>query len=113
MGKSDEVRGIKVGGGEPKALLLSDGTRLALEEDGAADGAASWTRVSEGEGEGGRLTVDDAIALAGDEYAGYVEVRTRAEVAWLELISEWYRHAAERLKTDLDIADPAPAGSFD
>jgi len=108
----DGVRGVKVGGREPKALLLSDGTRLALESDGAAGEVASWTRV--GDEQGDTLSVTDAMALAGEEYAEYVQVRTRAEAAWLELISEWYRLAADRLSRDLDGATgPAYAGSFD
>jgi hypothetical protein len=107
----EEVRGVKVGGREPKALLLTDGTRLALESDGAPGEVASWTRV--GDDEGQPLSVTDAMALAGEEYAEYVQVRTRAEAAWLELISEWYQLAAERLRGDLDQSTPAYAGSFD
>jgi len=107
----DQVRGVKVGGREPKALLLTDGTRLALESDGAPGGVASWTRV--GDEEGQPLSVTDAMALAGDEYAEYVQVRTRAEAAWLELISEWYQLAAERLRGDLDHPSPVYAGSLD
>ena len=107
----DGVRGVRVGGREPKALLLSDGTRLALENDGASGDVATWTRV--GDEQGDPLSVTDAMALAGEEYADYVQVRTRAEVAWLELISEWYRLAAERLRGDLDHPTPAYAGSFD
>ncbi len=95
------VRGVKVGGREPKALLLSDGTRLALEDDGASDGVASWIRVG-ADDDNYHLTVPDAFALAGEEYADYVAVRTRAEAAWLELISEWYRLEAERLRDGLD-----------
>jgi hypothetical protein len=107
----DGVRGVKVGGREPKALLLTDGTRLALESDGAPGGVAAWTRV--GDEQGGELSVTDAMALAGEEYAEYVQVRTRAEAAWLELISEWYSVAADRLRGDLDGAVPSFAGSFD
>jgi hypothetical protein len=107
----DGIRGLKVGGREPKALLLTDGTRLALESDGAPGEVASWTRV--GDDEGHPLSVTDAMALAGEEYAGYVQVRTRAEAAWLELISEWYQLAAERLRGDLDNPTPVHAGSLD
>jgi hypothetical protein len=107
----DGVRGVKVGGREPKALLLTDGTRLALESDGTPGEPATWLRVGDDEGES--LSVTDAMALAGEEYAGYVQVRTRAEAAWLELISEWYQLAAERLRGDLDHPTPAYAGSFE
>ena len=106
-----QVRGVRISGREPKALLLSDGTRLALEGNGSVDEVAAWTRVGDEDGE--RLSVTDALSLAGEEYAEYVQVRTRAEAAWLELISEWYRLAADRLKGDLDGAEPAYAGSFD
>ena len=107
----DGVRGIEVRGEEPKALLLSDGTRLALDSDGIPGENAAWTRVGGDRGE--ELSVTDAMALAGEEYADYVQVRTRAEVAWLELIAEWYQLAAERLRGDLDHPAPAYAGSFD
>ena len=109
--RHDEVRGVEVGGHEPKALLLSDGTRLALGSDGARSGTSGWTRIGADEGE--QLSVTDAMSLAGEEYADYIQVRTRAEVAWLELIAEWYQLAAERLRGDLDHPTPAYAGSFD
>ena len=49
---------------------------LALEEDGATGGRADWTRVGdEGVGATG-ICVTDAMALAGEEYADYVRVRT-------------------------------------
>jgi hypothetical protein len=40
------VRGVQVGGREPKALLLSDGTRLALEDEGPG-GRADWMLLGE------------------------------------------------------------------
>ncbi len=107
----DGVRGVQVGGNDPKALLLSDGTRLALEDEGATGTTATWIRVGSQDAED-QVSVTDAIALAGEEYAGYVRVRTRAEAAWLELISEWYAVEAARLRGDLDGA-PVHAGSLD
>jgi hypothetical protein len=107
----DGIRGVQVGGNEPKALLLSDGTRLALEDQGATGGTSSWTRVG-GDDAQDRISVPDALALAGEEYAGYVRIRTRAEAAWLELISEWYAVEAARLRGDLD-EPPVHAGSLD
>ena len=47
------------------------------------------------------MSVSDAIALAGDEYAGYVTVRTRAEVEWLRTVADWYRQQADRLQGEL------------
>jgi len=108
--REEAVTGVKVGGREPKALLLSDGTRLALEDVGAPGGVASWVRV--GHDEGHDLTVEDALALAGNEHAAYVQVRTRAEAAWLELVSEWYRVEADRLRGEIDGAE-LPARSLD
>jgi hypothetical protein len=105
----ETVTGVKVGGREPKALLLSDGTRLALEDVGAAGGVPSWVRV--GADDDRQLTIEDALSLAGDEYAGYVKIRTRAEAAWLELVGEWYRVEADRLRGQVD--QLTPARSFD
>lgn len=99
--EGDDVRGVRVGGGDPKALLLSDGTRLALAEDGATGGKPAWIRVG-AEDESDQVSVPEAIDLAGEEYEGYVEVRTRAEAAWLELISEWYAMEAARLRGELE-----------
>ena len=96
-----QVEGIQVGGREPKALLLSDGTRLSLEDEAGPGGRADWTVVGdEGIGAEG-LTVADAVQIAGDEYADYVRVRTRAEVAWLSLVSEWFDAEAQRLDSEL------------
>ena len=95
------VQGIQVGGREPKALLLNDGTRLALEEDIGPGGRADWTLVGDdGTGADG-LTVADAIQVAGDEYADYVRIRTRSEIAWLRLVSEWFDDEAQRLDREL------------
>jgi hypothetical protein len=109
----DDVRGVRVGGGNPKALLLSDGTRLALQENGASGGKPVWIRVGV-EDEPDQVSVPEAIGLAGAEYADYVVVRTRAEAAWLELISEWYALEAAKLRGELDGADgEVQVGSFD
>jgi hypothetical protein len=104
--EANGVQGVQIGGREPKALLLNDGTRLALEEDIGPGGRADWTRVGDdGVGSEG-LSVADAIRVAGDEYADYVRIRTRAEIAWLRLVSEWFDDEAKRLGRDL-----AEAGS--
>jgi hypothetical protein len=101
MMEANGVQGVQVGGREPKALLLSDGTRLSLEEDIGPGGRADWTLVGDDEDGAEGLSVGDAIRLAGDEYADYVRVRTRAEIAWLQLVSEWFNDEAERLDRDL------------
>lgn len=98
------VQGVQVGGREPKALLLSDGNRLSLEDEVGPGGRADWTLVGEdGTGADG-LSVADAVRLAGDEYADYVRVRTRSEVAWLRLVSEWFQDEAQRLDRELSAA---------
>jgi hypothetical protein len=99
----NDLRGIQLGGREPKALLMNDGTRLSLEEDIGPGGRADWTLVGD-EGVGAdELSVGDALRVAGDEYADYVRIRTRAEIAWLRLVSEWFEDEAKRL--DRDLAD--------
>ena len=95
------VEGIQLGGREPKALLLSDGTRLSLEDDAGPGGRADWTVVGDEANGAEGLTVADAVQIAGDEYADYVRVRTRAEVAWLSLVSEWFDAEAQRLDSEL------------
>ena len=99
--EAKDAHGVQVGGREPKALLLSDGSRLALEEDIGPGGRAEWTLVGDdGEGTDG-ITVGDAVRIAGEEHAEYVRVRTRAEVAWLRLVAEWFDAEAKRLDGDL------------
>ena len=98
------VEGVQVGGREPKALLMSDGTRLALEDEGPG-GRADWMLLGE-DGAGDRdLSVADAIRIAGDRHADYVRIRTRSEIAWLHLVSEWFEQEARRLDSDLTEAD--------
>ena len=98
------VRGVQVGGREPKALLLSDGTRLALEDEGPG-GRADWMLLGEDAAGDRDLSVADAIRIAGDQHADYVRIRTRSEIAWLLLVSEWFEHEARRLDSDLTEAD--------
>jgi hypothetical protein len=101
---ANDVRGIQVGGREPKALLMNDGTRLSLEEDIGPGGRADWTVVGdEGVGAEG-ISVGDAVRMAGDDYADYVRIRTRAEIAWLSLVSEWFDGEAKRLDGELAAA---------
>jgi hypothetical protein len=44
------------------------------------------------------------IRVAGDQHAEYVRIRTRSEVAWLRLVSEWFEQEARRLDGELTAA---------
>jgi hypothetical protein len=93
----EHVRGTTLRGDEPKRLELSDGSRLVL--DAASDNERKvWRRLGRGHTS---VSVAEARNLAGDEFAGYVEVRTRAEAEWLRAVSDWYRLRAERLEEQL------------
>jgi hypothetical protein len=98
------VQGIQVGGREPKALLLSDGSRLALEEEGPG-GRADWMLLVDGAAGDRDLTVAEAIGIAGEMHADYVRIRTRSEIAWLRLVSEWFEQEARRLDSELTAAN--------
>ena len=80
--EANGVQGVQVGGREPKALLMSDGTRLALEDEGPG-GRADWMLLGDDGAEDRELSVADAMRVAGDQHADYVRIRTRSEVAWL------------------------------
>jgi hypothetical protein len=101
--EANGVQGVQVGGREPKALLLSDGTRLALEDEGPG-GRADWMLLGDGAVSDRELSVADAIRVAGDRHAEYVRIRTRSEVAWLQLVSEWFEQEARRLDGELTAA---------
>jgi hypothetical protein len=103
--KARDIRGVQVGGRDPKALLLNDGSRLALEDEGPG-GRADWVVVGDGPEADRELTVADAIRLAGDQHADYVRIRTRSEVAWLRLVAEWFDQEARRLDRELQTASP-------
>jgi hypothetical protein len=103
--EANRVRGLQVGGREPKALLLTDGSRLALEDDGPG-GRADWMLLGDGGADDRELTVADAIRIAGEQHAEYVRIRTRSEVAWLRLVSEWFEQEARRLDSELAAARP-------
>ena len=102
--EANTAQGVQVGGREPKALLMTDGTRLALEDEGPG-GRADWMLLGD-DGAGDReLSVADAIRIAGDQHADYVRIRTRSEVAWLRLVSEWFELEARRLDGELTEAN--------
>lgn len=94
-----ELRGVWTRGGEPKELVLSDGSRLALQP--AEGGRVLWRRTPGRDGDGGAISVEQALDLAGDEFADYVTVRTRAEAEWLRAVADWCGHEAERLDHEL------------
>jgi hypothetical protein len=101
--EADGVQGMQVGGREPKALLMSDGSRLALEDEGPG-GRADWMLLGDDGAAESELSVADAIRVAGDRHADYVRIRTRSEVAWLRLVSEWFEQEARRLDGELSAA---------
>ena len=104
--QEQRVGGVAVAGREPKALLLSDGSRLALEDDGPG-GRPDWALLGDDGLSERDLSVADAILIAGDDHAEYVRVRTRAEAAWLRLVSEWFEREAQRLDVELEEATDA------
>lgn len=106
----DGIRGIEIDGTEPKELVLSDGTRLCLESEAIERGRVEWRRCADGAianadgGMGEPVSLRDAMGLAGDQYSGYVAVRTRAEVEWMRTVADWYREQADLLSQELDTA---------
>jgi hypothetical protein len=101
--EANGVQGVRVGGREPKALLLSNGSRLALEEEGPG-GRADWMLLGDRGDVDRDLTVADAIQIAGERHADYVRIRTRSEIAWLRLVAEWFEAEARRLDGELTAA---------
>ncbi len=108
--EANGVHGVQVGGREPKALLMTDGTRLALEDEGPG-GRADWMLLGDDGASERELSVADAIRVAGDQHADYVRIRTRSEVAWLRLVSEWFEDEARRLDGELAAARPLHSGA--
>jgi hypothetical protein len=94
-----ELRGVWTRGAEPRELVLSDGSRLVLQP--ADRGRVLWRRTEARDGDGGSMSVGEALDLAGDEFAGYVTVRTRAEAEWLRSVAEWCGEQAQRLDHEL------------
>ena len=91
------IKGSTLRGDTPRRLELNDGTRLML--DGTADqGRIQWRRLGR---KRTNVSVSEAASLAGEEYAPYVAVRTRAEAEWLRAVSDWYREQADRLQREL------------
>jgi hypothetical protein len=95
------VRGTTLHGDEPQRLELSDGSRLMLDATSEKN-RSEWRRLGRRHS---NLSVSDAVELAGDEYAGYVATRTRAEVEWLRAVADWYRQQADRLQGQLADAE--------
>jgi hypothetical protein len=93
----EQVRGTTLHGDEPQRLELSDGSRLMLDSE-AGEERKVWRRLGRGHKS---VSVTEARDLAGDEFAGYVDVRTRAEVEWLRAVADWYQQRAERLQSQL------------
>jgi hypothetical protein len=102
----ERVRGIHLHGEAPQRLALSDGSRLLLDCE-SEHGPVGWRRLGwRREGRHGGVTnaisLAEAIEAAGEEYARYVAVRTRAEAAWMRAVADWYREQADRLEASLN-----------
>jgi hypothetical protein len=91
------VRGLALRGDDPQRLELSDGTRLMLD-GGSGEDRTEWRRLGRRHS---NLSASEAMDLAGDDYTDYVEIRTRAEVEWLNAVADWYREQADGLKRQL------------
>lgn len=102
----DRPRGVWLRGETPKELVLSDGSRLRLEP--AEEGRVQWHLRDELHDRDEMVSLIDAERLAGD-FAGYVDVRTRAEAEWLRAVSDWCTTEAERLEAELSTASRARA----
>jgi hypothetical protein len=96
-----DVRGVWVRGEEPKELVLSDGSRLVCEADPLVGAPAGWRRTDGRDETAATVSGAEARALAGEEFAGYVRVRTRAESEWLRAVSDWCLGEARRLDGEL------------
>jgi hypothetical protein len=99
MDREFDVRGVWVRGDTPKELVLSDGSRLRLAP--AELGRVEWRRADELRGEDEPVSTMQAQELAGDAFAGYVGVRTRAEAEWLRAVADWCGTEATRLDREL------------
>ena len=96
----NRIRGRTLREDAPSRLELSDGTRLML--DGAAEQPTiQWRRLGRRRS---NVSVSEAASLAGEEFASYVKVRTRAEAEWLRAVSDWYREQADGLQRELAAA---------
>ena len=96
----NRIRGRTLREDGPSRLELSDGTRLMLDAS-AEQPTIHWRRLGRRRS---NVSVSEATSLAGDEFAHYVEVRTRAEAEWLRAVSDWYREQADRLQSELAAA---------
>ena len=99
MNSGLDLRGVWVRGETPKELVLSDGSRLRLEP--AELGRVEWRRTDELHGGEERISTARARELAGEEFADYVGVRTRAEAEWLRAVADWCSVEATRLEREL------------
>jgi hypothetical protein len=88
---------------DTQGFELSNGSMLTLEEKTQNESLTEWVLTGSEEPEAGTISVAQAMSIAGDD-ADYVSVRTRSEVAWLRLVSEWFAEQAERLDGELRAA---------
>jgi hypothetical protein len=93
-----DVQGVEIG----------DGRTLTLEEQAQNESLTEWVLTGSEEPSAGTVSVAQALSLAGEEYADYVSARTRSEVAWLRVVSEWFAEQADRLDGELAAAVTRP-----
>jgi hypothetical protein len=89
---------------DEQGVRLSDGTLLTLEEEVQNESLTEWVLTGSEQPWQGSVSVAKAMSIAGEEHAEYVSVRTRSEIAWLRLVSEWFAEQAERLDGELQAA---------
>jgi hypothetical protein len=97
----DSLHGVQIRGPDPKFLLLSDGSALVLDPEGCGGHGADWRLIAaDGRIQRDRICAAEALRLAGENFATYIAVRTRAEVEWLRAVADWCREEAEALDRD-------------
>ena len=87
-----------------QGVELGDGKTLTLEERAQNESLNEWVLTGSEEPSEAPVSIAQALSLAGDEHGDYVSVRTRSEVAWLRLVSEWFAEQADRLDGELAAA---------
>jgi hypothetical protein len=103
MQKLNGIHGVEVRGEHPRILVLNDGSVLSLDANPDHGHGGDWVLAGpDGSVRDDHLSVAEALALAGDEFAGYVRVRTRAEAEWLRTVAEWCGQRADLLAGELE-----------
>ena len=95
---AERVRGIDIQGSLAQRVVLSDGTRLVLDTNKEGRrGGVGWHRFGSDAGAGtDAVSLEQAVRIAGPEFAGFVQVRTQVEAGWMLALTRWYREQADR-----------------